>query len=42
MEVTRHFTPTLGATVVLLLAFAVVVAGVILMVSPLLSQRRSS
>jgi Mg/Co/Ni transporter MgtE len=40
MEVTRHFTPELGTTVVLMLAFAVVMAGLLLVASPLLLRRR--
>ena len=41
MEVTRHYTPDLGATVALMLAFAVLVAGVVLISSPLLMSRKA-
>lgn len=41
LEVTRHFTQELGGTIVLMLAFAVLVAGVLLLMSPLLLPKKA-
>lgn len=41
LEVTRHYTPDLGATVALMLAFAVLVAGLLLILSPVLMSRKA-
>ena len=39
LEVTRHFTPFLGETIVLMLAGAVVVGGLLLIAVPLVSRK---
>lgn len=40
LEETRHFTPELGGVVLAMLAFALVVGGMLLLASPLLLHRR--
>jgi hypothetical protein len=39
LEVTRHFTPELGLTVALMLAFALVVGAGLLLMRPILLPR---
>jgi hypothetical protein len=41
LEVTRHYTPSLGQTIELMLGGALLVAGLILVVVPLLRLRGS-
>lgn len=40
MEVTRHFTPQLGAIIAGMLAVALLVAVVVLLMSPVLLRRK--
>ncbi len=39
MEVTRHFTPELGLTVAIMLAFALTVGGALYLLRPVLLSR---
>jgi len=39
LEVTRHFTPELGLIVALMLAFALIVGGAVLVVRPVLLSK---
>jgi hypothetical protein len=39
MEVTRHFTPELGLTVAVMLAFALTVGGAVYLFRPVLLSR---
>ena len=41
MEVTRHFTPELGATIAAMLGFALLVAVFILLVSPAILPKKA-
>jgi hypothetical protein len=39
LEVTRHYTPFLGATITLMVAGAMAVGGLLLIVAPLLHRK---
>lgn len=41
MEVTRHFTPELGAIITTMVAFALVVASVLMLLRPVLITRQT-